>query len=279
MMRTTNHWSMVKSAILLTIASIAMLTLLVGGVVVKHSEAAGGTPSPDLSIGIDVDGDTVPDCNTQTSPPADSCIVPPGAQFTIRANVNSLAGMPDGDSDTTAGYLAVAIKLEYSSGLTRINRPAASEIQGIWPGCTFDAEADGPGSYLIACVLGLGANESTYLGRVAEIDFACTTGETSGNTISLVHGDPEGSELENENLERALDQNDKGVDEVLTIDCSFPWDINGDGVVSVADIVAVVMAFGQTVPPASADVDVNADGVISVADVVGVVQHFGQMAP
>lgn len=278
-MRTTNHRSVVRSAILLTIAVIAMLTLLFGGVVVKHSEAAGGTPSPDLSIEIDVDGDTMPDCSTQTSPPADSCIVPPGSQFTIRANVNSLAGLPDSDSDTAAGYLAVAIKLEYSSGLTRINRPAAGEIQGIWPDCTFDGEAEGPGNYLIGCAIGIAANESTYIGRVAEIDFACTTGKSSGNTISLVHGDPDRTELVNENLEPALDLNDKGVNEVLTIDCIFPWDVNGDGAVSVADIVAVVMAFGQTVPPASAAVDVNGDGVISVGDIAQVVQHFGQMAP
>lgn len=62
------------------------------------------------------------------------------------------------------------------------------------------------------------------------------------------------------------------------VGCDLP-DVNGDGAATVADIVIVVMHFGQTVPPAPASADLNGDGAISVADIVEMVSWFGRYCP
>ena len=67
--------------------------------------------------------------------------------------------------------------------------------------------------------------------------------------------------------------------EVLTIDCAFIWDTNGDTWVSVGDIGNVRMRFGQTVPPAPSLADMDWDGMISIGDIGQVVAHFGEQAP
>ena len=48
-------------------------------------------------------------------------------------------------------------------------------------------------------------------------------------------------------------------------------DVNGDGIISILDMVLIVGQLGQSVPPNSA-VDLNGDGVVSILDIVRVAQ-------
>lgn len=52
-------------------------------------------------------------------------------------------------------------------------------------------------------------------------------------------------------------------------------DADGDGCVDMADHDAIVAAFGQSVPPASASLDLNGDGIINQHDRLIVLQNFG----
>lgn len=55
----------------------------------------------------------------------------------------------------------------------------------------------------------------------------------------------------------------------FTRNCST--DLDGDGVISVADLVAVIVAWGATGGPA----DVDGDGVVGVADLLLVILDWG----
>ena len=48
-------------------------------------------------------------------------------------------------------------------------------------------------------------------------------------------------------------------------------DVNGDGVISILDMVLVVRQLGQTVPPGS-PVDLNGDGIVSILDLIRIAQ-------
>ena len=54
-----------------------------------------------------------------------------------------------------------------------------------------------------------------------------------------------------------------------------PWDVNGDGVVNIFDLVGVARVFGTSVPAGSPE-DVNGDGVVNIFDLVTVSSRFGQ---
>lgn len=58
----------------------------------------------------------------------------------------------------------------------------------------------------------------------------------------------------------------------------IPGDLNGDGVVNMADVQVVVACFGQTVTsnPDCAIADVNNDGLVNILDVSFVVSNFTQ---
>jgi hypothetical protein len=51
-----------------------------------------------------------------------------------------------------------------------------------------------------------------------------------------------------------------------------PWDLNGDGIVTVLDLMELVMSFG---PCDGCPADLNGDGVVNAMDLVALVQHFG----
>ena len=51
---------------------------------------------------------------------------------------------------------------------------------------------------------------------------------------------------------------------------SIPGDVNGDGVVDVLDLLAVLAAWGQTGAPGFISEDVEEDGVIDVLDLLKV---------
>jgi hypothetical protein len=53
-----------------------------------------------------------------------------------------------------------------------------------------------------------------------------------------------------------------------------PGDANLDGMVTIADIVAVLAAFGS-MPRGGQPVDMNNDGVVTIADIVTSLVHFG----
>ena len=53
-----------------------------------------------------------------------------------------------------------------------------------------------------------------------------------------------------------------------------PWDVNGDGMVNIQDLVLVANEFGQS--GESLKGDVNGDGTVNVLDLVVVSSHFGE---
>jgi hypothetical protein len=53
-----------------------------------------------------------------------------------------------------------------------------------------------------------------------------------------------------------------------------PGDVTNDGVVNVADLVAVISAWGAC-PPGSCPADLNGDGAVSVADLIIVISNWG----
>ena len=52
-----------------------------------------------------------------------------------------------------------------------------------------------------------------------------------------------------------------------------PEDVNGDGAISVADILAVLAEFGCTT---NCEADVDGDGNVIVSDVLALLAAFGQ---
>ncbi len=64
------------------------------------------------------------------------------------------------------------------------------------------------------------------------------------------------------------------LDDIETITAGIPGDVNGDGCVDDADLLAVLFAFGQT--GSGLPEDVNGDGVVDDADLLTVLFNFGQ---
>ncbi len=55
-----------------------------------------------------------------------------------------------------------------------------------------------------------------------------------------------------------------------------PEDINGDGVINVTDLLAVLSAWGACpVPPALCPEDINGDGFVNVTDLLAVLSAWG----
>ncbi len=54
------------------------------------------------------------------------------------------------------------------------------------------------------------------------------------------------------------------------------WDINGDHVCSIGDLVLIGLHWGETGTPGWMPEDVNADGVIDIQDIEIIYMHFGQ---
>ena len=53
----------------------------------------------------------------------------------------------------------------------------------------------------------------------------------------------------------------------------IPNNVSGDGVVGIADLLAVIAAWGPCLPPCPADIDAN--GVVNIADLLLVVANWG----
>ena len=54
------------------------------------------------------------------------------------------------------------------------------------------------------------------------------------------------------------------------------WDLNGDHVCNISDVVVIGLKWGQTGTPGWISADVNGDGVINISDVVVIGLHWGQ---
>ena len=51
-----------------------------------------------------------------------------------------------------------------------------------------------------------------------------------------------------------------------------PWDLNGDGVVNVLDLIELVMSFG---PCEDCSADIDDDGIVNVLDLIALIMNFG----
>lgn len=62
---------------------------------------------------------------------------------------------------------------------------------------------------------------------------------------------------------------------------AFPWDINGDGIVDISDILDVALHYGTTPESPNWDprCDVNNDGIVDISDILDVALHYGQTPP
>ncbi|MEX1252940.1 MAG: hypothetical protein WEE64_01235 [Dehalococcoidia bacterium] len=236
--------------------------------------AEANTVTPELSIaGKNRNCDT----NPNTGKP-DTCRLPLGGQLTVEVYIDKIAGLHDSDGDTIAGYGGIGLRLLTSPALSLNNRPQQTELgpaaAPYWPDCGIRAESKvSPTNYQAGCGLGIGLFGSIHLGKVAEVDYTCTT--LGVFSVTLPNGPPPDSFLDGESY-YVPDGNEL---DILTIDCAFIWDVTGDGWVSVGDIGRVVHFFGQTVPPVAIEFDVTGDATINVGDIGEVVAHFGEQAP
>ncbi len=58
-----------------------------------------------------------------------------------------------------------------------------------------------------------------------------------------------------------------------------PWDVNGDGVVNVLDLIDLLLCFGQPAIPGCVGADVNEDGTVNVLDLIDLLLEFGTACP
>lgn len=65
-------------------------------------------------------------------------------------------------------------------------------------------------------------------------------------------------------------------EEFVIIDRTAIYDVNGDKIVNLLDLVAVAAQFGK---PPDSNLDANGDGVINVLDLVLIAAHFGEVVP
>ena len=253
-------WSRVVLA-----GGLVVLALALGNPNVAPALGAG-TPSPNLTIEIDLSGDTMPECTTNQSPPVDKCKVGVGETFEVSGTLTSLAPL--------SGWSSVAINIQFAGAVAFVDKPGTAEAVG--EDCDILGEGHSllPAEWEAQCVDLTPPAGST--GTLLLPNVRCTS--IGAGTVALVHGGPQDSHVTDDAGDIVNDQNDKGVDEVLTINCAFVWDVNEDGHVSGGDIAAVVMAFGQ-MPPVNPNADINGDGSITGGDIAAVVLHFGQMAP
>lgn len=246
--RMRPHWR----TMLAVLAALALALVLSGDAVAPAAAGApergeGGRavsgPSPGLDINIAVFSSSgVLKNNCDSLVPDYKCIVHPGETFTLEVYLDALPALPDVDASTVAGYTDMAVRLDYSPGLT-IKPPPVNTIGT----CFFAPEYyQGPGSITWAC-LQIG-NEVAYTGRLFRVDFNCPPFK-SKQTITLVPG----TEFLADTY--IIDENgapwrEAGPAETIVVNCDnvFPWDVDTSGQVSVGDIFQVVQHFGQVKP-------------------------------
>jgi len=58
-----------------------------------------------------------------------------------------------------------------------------------------------------------------------------------------------------------------------------PWDVNGDGVIDVLDLIDLLLCFGLPADPPCDSADINGDGTVNVLDLIDLLLHFGETCP
>lgn len=85
-----------------------------------------------------------------------------------------------------------------------------------------------------------------------------------------------GNETPGQQHFEVYDPNFKTLESGQTVSARMnPWDVNGDNVVDILDLVFVGRQFSAT-PPDDAAVDVNNDGIVDILDLSLICQHFGE---
>ncbi len=88
---------------------------------------------------------------------------------------------------------------------------------------------------------------------------------------------PEYAELSN-NLSEKLDVGWEHalpeIDNISSITCILPWDINNDGIINIHDLLIISDSFGKTTID-NPKIDVNNDGVVNIIDLLIVAAHIG----
>lgn len=162
------------------------------------------TPTPlpnplDFSIGVDVNGDTVDDCDTSGGPT--KCTVPTDSTFALTAYLN---GLPDGVSS----YGGFDLRVDYEGVSSKDNADTDP-----WPDCGFAASYYEPGVVIWGCAIGVEEPPSAYGGPIGSNDFNC---EADG-MITMVHGTGAGTHLVEDIGSVHLEG--EGATESLTINC------------------------------------------------------------
>jgi hypothetical protein len=200
---------MKKLLILATLGVLAGLMALGGG------QAHANGPTVDFyievaSAGCDTDGGST------------TCNVDVGTTFTVSTYIDSFS-LPDNDTDTTNGYVGFQVRLNHSSGLTRNERAGTGELDGFWPECAFALENPGSGTYGGGCISGYipPLAESTFTGKVMEVDYDCTASPSAGHTVTMVHEAP-GASYIMDDATPGQAVVDPDASETLTINCKEP---------------------------------------------------------
>ncbi|MEX1254377.1 MAG: hypothetical protein WEE64_08545, partial [Dehalococcoidia bacterium] len=253
----------------LTVWALLVLPLVAVGVAVAlmvtwGSNAQANTVTPELSIaGVGLNCDTDPATGAGAK-----CNVPVGTMFTVQANVDKLAGLTDVDMDTNAGYNGFQIRLLTSAELTLKNRATQTELGPaagrFWPDCGIPAENKAANDYQLGCNIGIGGVGSIYTGKVAEVDYNCTT--QGAFSVAMPNGAAPNSHVTNESNGAVPDGTEI---DTLAINCTPPSQLINVNVVDAAVpgkklsgscvLIAVDMLAGS--PPAQVNqpIDVVSD--------------------
>lgn len=181
--------------------------------------AAETALATDLAIAIDVNGDSMDDCDTIASTGTGStCTVVGTATFGVKELVRSLAGMPDNNGNLMKEFAGMNWTLNYTAGgLVRVNSGMAQVLAGpTGNNCTAGSQptTDSAGATSFSCA---GTGLSTFTGAVLRIDFAC--GGTGSRTITMKAA-PSLASLTWLHAETTHAQTvSKDSDEMLTINC------------------------------------------------------------
>ena len=118
--------------------------------------------------------------------------------------------------------------------------------------------------------------EGTFLGSFDQSEVMLTPG-ISTNVIFTAAGDFFTKPGDYEIIVTATSLGDSTKTAEITITTTIepvPWDLNGDGIVNILDLVLVANQFGESGDNLSGDV--NMDGKVNILDLVAVANQFGK---
>lgn len=170
----------------------------------------------------------VPGAGCSTKGADHTCDVEVGTTLTLQVRLNSFSGLPDVDNDTQAGYINMEVAVSHSANLTIKPRPGTDEI--VWADCDRASALEFTqvaGVYSVFCAVS--ADESTFLGILAEVDYTCSSSVSSGNTLTLAQNVTRISDENISQLSLRRFDPDGPANEVLTVNCVAPSPIGGVG--------------------------------------------------